>query len=105
MAVGYTLAISNPRKTFGSIKIYIFSIVKLLALPLILLPVLKILPIDPNLLPVCMVMFGMPVGNMPLMLGTEKGIDCSACTSAILISTILCVVTIPILLMVTPIPA
>ncbi|MDE7246009.1 MAG: AEC family transporter [Oscillospiraceae bacterium] len=105
MSVGYTLMISDPRMTFGSIKIYIFSIIKLLVLPLLLLPVLKILPIDPNLLPVCMVMLGMPVGNMPLMLGTEKGIDCSVCTSAILVSTILCIITIPILLTVTPIPA
>ena len=105
MAVGYTLMKSDQRKTFGNVKIYFFSLVKLLVLPLLLLPVLKMLPVAPDLLPVCMVMFGMPVGNMPLMLGTEKGIDCSVCTSAILVSTILCVITIPILLAFTPIPA
>ncbi len=103
MAVGYTLAISDIRKIFGSPRIYIFSLIKLLVLPLILLPVLKLLSIDLNLIPVCMVMFGMPVGNMPLLIGTKKGIDCSACTSAILVTTILCVVTIPFLLMLVPI--
>lgn len=105
MAVGYTLMASDLKKIFGSAKIYIFSVIKLLVLPLLLLPVLKSLPVDPHLLPVCMVMFGMPVGNMPLMLGTQKGIDCSACTAAILVSTVLCVVTVPLLLAVTPVPA
>lgn len=103
MAVGYTLAISDIRKIFGSPKIYIFALIKLLVLPLILLPVLEFLPINAQLLPVCMVMFGMPVGNMPLLVGTKKGIDCSTCTSAILVTTILCVVTIPLLLMLVPI--
>lgn len=104
MAVGYMLAVSDLQKIFGSPRIYIFSFIKLLVLPLALLPALKLLPIDKYLLPVCMVMFGMPVGNMPLMIGTKKGIDCGACTSAILVTTILCVVTIPILLMLVPIP-
>ena len=99
MAVGYTLMISDLRKTFSNLKIYLFSLVKLLALPLVMLPLLKLLPIDPNLLPVCMVMFGMPVGNMPLMLATQKGIDCGTCTSAILVTTVLCVLTIPILML------
>ena len=102
MAVGYTLVISDWRTTFGNIKIYVFSLVKLLVLPLVMLPVLQALPIDRSLLPLCMVMFGMPVGNMPLILGTQKGIDCSACTSSILVSTVLCVVTVPVLLMLTP---
>lgn len=105
MAVGHTLAISDLRKIFGDPKIYVFALIKLLILPLILLPALKLLPIDAYLFPVCMVMFGMPVGNLPLLLGTKKGIDCSACTPAILVTTILCVVTIPILLTLVPIPA
>ena len=102
MAVGYTLAVSDKRKIFGNPKIYVFSLLKLIVLPLILLLVLKRLPIDAHLILVCVAMFGMPVGNMPLLISAKKGIDCSACTSAILVTTILCVVTIPFLLMLVP---
>ena len=98
MAVGYTLAHSDPRQIAGDVRLYVFSAIKLLALPLAMLPLLRLLPVDASLVPVCMVMFGMPVGNMPLMLGTQKGIDCRVCTAAIIMTTILCVVTVPIIL-------
>ena len=99
MSVGYTLANSDLKKAFGNIRIYIFSAIKLLALPLLMIQILKLLPVDAPVLLVCAVIFGMPVGNMPLMLGTQKGLDCSTCTAAILVTTVLCVVTIPVLLL------
>ena len=66
--------------------------------PLILLPLLRLLPVDDGLAAVCLVMFGMPVGSMPLMLITERGLDGKVCTAAVLMSTILCVVSVPILM-------
>ena len=62
-----------------------------------MLPVLKMVASE-DLVPVCMVMFGMPVGNMPLILGNQKGIDGAACSAAIILTTVLCVFTIPVLL-------
>lgn len=102
MSVGYTLANSDLKKAFGNIRVYIFSAIKLLALPLLMTGVLKLLPVDDSVLLVCAVIFGMPVGNMPLMLGTQKGLDCGTCTAAILVTTVLCVATIPILLLAPP---
>lgn len=101
VAVGYTLAHADLRRIFGSARLYLFSLVKLVALPLALLPLLRLATDDPALRAVCMIMFGMPVGNMPLMLGTQKGIDCTNCSAAIILSTLLCVVTIPLLLAVS----
>ncbi len=98
MAVGFMIASADAKQIFGNVKIYIFSVIKLLVIPLLLFWVLRLLPIDAELIPLCMVMFGMPVGNMPLMLAAEKGIDSEECASAILLSTVMCVVTIPILL-------
>ncbi len=79
-------------------KLYVFSVVKLLALPLLMLPLVRLVTKDAALLSVCMVMFGMPIGNMPLILGNQKGIDGSTCSAAIILTTILCVFTIPVLL-------
>lgn len=99
VSVGYTLAHADLRQIFGDARLYLFSLIKLLVLPLAMLPLLRLATDDVQLIAVSMVMFGMPVGNMPLMLGTQKGIDCTTCTAAILMTTILCVFTVPLLLM------
>lgn len=98
VAVGFTLAHSDLKKIFCQPRLYVFSAVKLLALPLAMLPLLKLVTEDQSLISVCMVMFGMPIGNMPLILGTQKGIDGSTCSAAIILTTILCVLTIPVLM-------
>lgn len=101
VAVGFALANSSLKKIFCQPKLYVFSIIKLLVLPLLLLPLLKLVTGDQALISVCMVMFGMPIGNMPLMLGNQKGIDGSTCSAAIILTTLLCVLTIPVLLTLT----
>lgn len=98
ISVGFSLANSDIRRILTNGKLYIFSAVKLLILPLLLLPLVRLVTNDASLTAVCMVIFGMPVGNMPLMLGTQKGIDCTNCSAAIILTTVLCVLTIPILM-------
>jgi hypothetical protein len=98
VTVGYTLAHSNLKEIFGDVRLYVFSAIKLLILPLLVLPVLRLLPLEQELIPVFMIMLGMPIGNMPLILGTQKGIDCTTCSAGIIMTTLLCVVTVPILL-------
>ena len=98
IAIGFNLAQSELKKIFGQLRLYLFAAVKLLILPLLLLPLLKAATSDIHLISVCMVMFGMPVGNIPLMLGMQKGIDVSAGSAAIILTTVLCVFTIPILM-------
>ncbi|MCI8542349.1 MAG: hypothetical protein HFH95_03375 [Lachnospiraceae bacterium] len=98
VAVGFALASTDSKLIFFQPKLYLFSIVKLLVLPLLMLPLLRLATGDSALISVCMVMFGMPIGNMPLILGNQKGIDGSTCSAAIILTTILCVFTIPVLL-------
>uniref|UniRef100_N2ACP6 Auxin efflux carrier n=1 Tax=Eubacterium plexicaudatum ASF492 TaxID=1235802 RepID=N2ACP6_9FIRM len=98
IAVGFALAESDLKKIFGQMRLYIFSVVKLLILPLLMLPLLRLVVGNSDLLAVCMVMFGMPVGNMPLILGNQKGMDVTACSAAIILTTVLCVLTVPILM-------
>lgn len=98
VAVGFTLAHSDLKKIFCQLRLYLFSLIKLLILPLLMLPLLTLVTDNASLISVCMIMFGMPIGNMPLILGTQKGIDGATCGSAIILTTLLCVFTIPILL-------
>lgn len=99
VAVGYTVSQSDLKKIFSRPKLYIFSVLKLLVIPLLLLPLLKICPIDDNAIAVCMILCGMPVGNLPLMLLNEKGIDGTECSHMIILSTALCALSIPFLLL------
>lgn len=98
VAVGFALANTDLKRIFCQPKLYVFSLVKLLILPLLMLPLLRLATSDHALICVCMVMFGMPIGNMPLILGNQKGIDGSTCSAAIILTTVLCVFTIPVLL-------
>ena len=101
VAVGFALADSDIKKVFCQPRLYLFSVVKLLVLPLLLLPLLRFAVGTSDLLSVCMVMFGMPVGNMPMILGNQRGLDVTACSAAIILSTVLCVLTVPVLLLFT----
>lgn len=98
VAVGFALAQSDLKKIFGQPRLYVFSVVKLLVFPLLLLPLLRLAVGGSDLLGVCIVMFGMPVGNMPLILGNQRGLDVTACSAAIILSTVLCVLTVPVLM-------
>lgn len=97
VTVGFNAAQSDLKKIFCQPKLYIFSVVKLLVIPLLLMPLLHLFKIDGNTTAVCMIIFGMPVGNMPLILANEKGIECFVYSLMIILSTVLCVISIPIL--------
>ena len=57
VAVGFALAHTDPKRIFCQPKLYVFSVVKLLALPLLMLPLVRLATKDAALLSVCMVMF------------------------------------------------
>lgn len=99
VTVGYTIYHSDLKSIFARKQLYAFSTLKLLVIPLLALPVLRlVLAAHPELVAVCLIMFGMPVANMPLILGTERGVDCSNCSAGIIMTTLLCVVTVPVLM-------
>ena len=99
VAVGFSLAHSDLKKVFCQPRLYVFALVKLLALPLLMLPALRLaVGGDAALVSVCMILFGMPAGNSPLLLGVQRGMDGAVCSAAIILTTVLCVVTVPVLL-------
>ena len=98
IVIGFTLAQSDLKRIFCQPRLYLFAVIKLLILPLLMLPFLKMATSDKSIISVCMVLFGMPVGNIALMLGMERGIDVTTGGAAIILTTVLCVFTIPILM-------
>lgn len=101
MGVGYTMVHMDRKQLFGDVRLYVFTFFKMLLLPLIMLRFLRLFPVSDEFAAVCLILFGMPNGNMPLVMGTQRGMDCKTCTAAIVLTTLLSVVTIPVLLAVS----
>lgn len=97
LAVGVTVAKSDLKTIFLSKKMWLFTLVKMVALPVVMIPLLKLLPFPDTVIGICLVEIGMPVANMTLILGTEKGLDCTNCSAAIIMTTLASVITIPLL--------
>ena len=97
MIIGFYLSRTTFSKVFLSKRMYVFSFVKLLVIPAIAVFILKQLPISETLLGVSVLMISMPVGNLPVSLGNQYGVKSDVCSQAIIITTLLSVVTIPLI--------
>lgn len=87
---------------FTSWKRYLFCVWKLILLPLAGTFLLKRLPISPVMCQTYMIMLAMPCGNLVLMLVKEHGLDGKECAYTIILSTLLSILTIPLLVFLYP---
>ena len=98
MLVGFSIMKADIKSILKNSKLYIFTFIKMLVIPIAMCFVLKLFISDMDVVNVCVIEFGMPVGNMPLMLALQKNMDGSDCSAAIIMTTIFCVISVPILL-------
>lgn len=96
MIIGDSLAKINLKKLFTNGRMLVFSVIKLILIPLIGVSLIRLLGIDRILVGVCMVMLSTPVGSMTAMLAQEYGGDYELASQGVTITTILAVVTIPL---------
>ncbi len=96
--VGSTLASMKLREVFNEWRIYVFTIIKQFILPILLYPVFRFCISDDLLFNVMFIEFLMPIANIALMLATEHGLDYKFVSKTIFISTLLSLVTIPLVL-------
>lgn len=100
LALGCLLATYPIKKVFGSWKIYVFTFVRLIVIPVAvwaaLLPFIK----DELILGVLTVISGLPAATNTALLCTKYDGDEATAASGIFISTLLCMVTLPVLLMI-----
>lgn len=95
--LGCTVA-ASPLKSFFSCdrKTYIFLAVRMLLLPICVTLLLKqLIPDNAMLLGTLTVMVSLPGANLPLILAQEMGLESSELSRGIILTTILCLVTIP----------
>jgi predicted permease len=95
--IGYSLTRYSLRTLFTDARLVLFSLIRLLAVPLLGMLVIRLFIHDSDLLGVCLIMLATPVGSMTSMLAELYGGDMSLASRGVALTTALCVATIPFL--------
>lgn len=101
MVIGVSMADMDLKKLFADVRLLIFSVLKLIVLPVLGLWILKQFITNEMLLGVCMVMIATPVASMTAMLAQQYDGDYELASGSVVLTTILSVVTMPIVSMIT----
>ena len=94
--IGAAVAQGGKKEFFLDRKMYAFMAVKMLAIPILAALVMRLLPWPPIVEGVFILMMAMPVGSIVVMMATECGADTFECTKGNMLTTLVSVVTIPI---------
>ncbi len=97
LCMGSTLASMQLKEVMRDWRVYLFSAIKQIVLPLLLLPLLRtVLPSD-YLRGIVYLLLLTPVANSAVLFATEYGFDEKLAAKGVFISTVLSVGTIPLL--------
>ena len=96
MVVGVSIAKADLKEIFSDIHMYQFAFWKLLVIPCMAVMLAFLLPFDPMLEGIFIVMMAMPVGSIVAMMADEYGADKVLVSHGIVMTTLFCVVTVPI---------
>lgn len=99
MVIGDSLTKINLKKLFCNGRMLAFSGIKLLLIPIVGVSLIKLLGLNPLLTGVCMIMLATPVGSMNAMLAQEYGGDYELASQGVTITTLLAVITMPLVSM------
>jgi predicted permease len=96
MMIGSSLAVYPIKDSFTDWRSYVFAFVRLIIVPFMTMIVCRLLHINPYYANITIITNAMPVGSMVLMLATQYNADVKIVTRNIVVSTLLSVITIPI---------
>lgn len=96
LIIGSILAGINPNAIFDW-KLYYYSAVRLIGIPLVLYLVFTLVHLDPMVKNVVVIMAAMPAGTVTAMLAEKHGADAEFASQLIFVSTLLSIVTLSVL--------
>lgn len=100
LVIGQSFTEFKIQDLFTNVRLLLFAVVKLLAVPIIGLLFLKQFITDATILTVCMVMMGTPVASMTAMLAQQYDGDYELASKGVALTTLLSVVTMPVVSMI-----
>lgn len=96
MMIGSSLAVYPIKNSFTDWRSYVFAFVRLMFVPFVTMIMCRLLHIDAYYANITIITNAMPVGSMVLMLATQYNANVKIVTRNIVVSTLLSVITIPI---------
>ena len=87
-------------KLIGGPRLWIASLARLIISPLIVWALFRLVPVDPMLIDIMVVLCAMPVATNGTMLCYQYGGDSRTMAQGTFVTTVLSIITIPILVMV-----
>lgn len=100
--IGASMAQHELKTIFNEMKMYWFLLIRLVIIPIAVALLVRQLPIDSQILGVFILMLAMPVGSIVVLVAMEQGADSTCCTKGSVVSTLLSIITIPIVAMFLP---
>lgn len=98
LIIGFTVGEQDDLKAvLKNRQMYVFTLLKMLVIPYALSFLLRLLPVSPSLQVLTLIMLAMPVGSMPLLMANERGMDAGLCSDCIISTTLVSVLTLPLL--------
>lgn len=97
--IGFSLADTNWKALFGNMRMLLFVAVKMLAIPIGAALWLKHLDISAMVKGIFVLQLAMPVGSILALMAVENDRGGEICTNGIVLSTLVSVVTVPIVCM------
>lgn len=95
--IGATLANIRIKELFTELRLYYFTIIKQVILPIVLFPLIAYFIKDPLIQGITLVNIAMPVGNSAVLFAKEYGGDVELAAKSIFITTLVSVFTIPLI--------
>jgi Predicted permeases len=96
IVIGASLASIDLKKLFFDVRMLVFSVIKLIIIPIAGYLIIRQFVSGEILRGVCLVMLMMPVGSMTAMLASQYDGDFDTATRGIALTTLLSVLTIPL---------
>ena len=98
LVIGCVLAAYPLKTIFGRWHVYLFCVVRLIVIPVIVWAILRLFITDSLTLGVMVVLSALPAATNTVLISSKYGGDESTAASGLFVSTLLSLVTLPILL-------
>lgn len=100
--IGASMAQQELKAIFKDVRMYWFLLIRLILIPVLVALCVRNLPVDSQILGVFILMLAMPVGSIVVLVAMEEGADSACCTRGSVVSTLLSIITIPIIALLLP---
>ncbi len=100
MVIGASMATMDLKKMFADVKLLIFSVIKLVIIPIVGVLIIRQFVDNEVICGVCMIMLATPVGSMTAMLAQQYDGDYEMASRGVALTTVLSVITMPLVSMI-----